>query len=111
RARVVLVEMLPHLLGPFSEPSQRHAREALEERGVEVRVGEQVERVEVTRVVLAGGEEIPTHTLVWAAGVKANPLGSVLGLPTGRGGRIEVGIDLNVTGHPRVWAIGDIAAS
>ena len=111
RARVVLVEMLPELLGPFSEPSRRHAREALEARGVEVRTGAQVERVEATRVVLAGGEEIPAHTLIWAAGVKANPLGSLLGLPTGRAGRIEVGPDLSVVGHPHVWAVGDIAAS
>ncbi|NLD76015.1 MAG: NAD(P)/FAD-dependent oxidoreductase [Acidimicrobiales bacterium] len=111
RARVVLVEMLPQLLGPFSDPSRRHAREALEERGVEVRVEEQVERVEATRVVLAGGEEIPAHTLIWAAGVKANPLGALLGLPTVGSGRIEVGPDLNVTGHPNVWAVGDIAAS
>lgn len=111
RARVVLVEMLPELLGPFSEPSRRHAREALEARGVEVRTEVQVESVEATRVVLAGGEEIPAHTLVWAAGVKANPLGSVLGLPTGRGGRIEVAPDLSVAGHPHVWAIGDVAAS
>lgn len=110
RARVVLVEMLDHLLSPFSEVSRRHARETLEERGVEVRTGEAVERVERDRIVLKSGEEIPTQTLVWAAGVQANPLGAALGLPTGRGGRIEVGPDLAVSGHPGVWAIGDVAA-
>jgi NADH dehydrogenase len=111
RARVVLVEMLPELLGPFSEPSRRHAREALEARGVEVRTQTQVEEVQATRVLLAGGEALPAHTLIWAAGVKANPLGAALGLPTGRAGRIEVRPDLSVVGHPNVWAVGDIAAS
>jgi NADH dehydrogenase len=126
RARVVLVEMRDELLAPFSPPSRRHARETLEDRGIEVRTGAQVERVEANRIVLAGGEVVPTHTLVWAAGVRANPLAEVLGLPTGPGGRVEVGPDLAVAGpastrpavrgpaadgRPSVWALGDIAAS
>lgn len=110
RARVVLVEMLPDLLGPFSPSSRAHARQALEERGVEVRSGAQVARVRATRVTLADGEELAAHTLVWAAGVKANPIGEALGLRTGRAGRIEVGPDLAVADHPGVWAIGDVAA-
>lgn len=110
RARVVLVEMQDHLLAPFAPVSQRHARETLEARGVEVRTGTRVERVRATRVQLAGGEELPCHTLVWAAGVQANPVGAALGLPTGRAGRIVVGSDLQVADHPGVWAIGDVAA-
>ena len=62
-------------------------------------------------VELVGGDVIPAHTLVWAAGVKANPIAAALGLPTGRGGRITVGPDLAVTGHGDVWAVGDVAAS
>lgn len=110
RARVVLVEMLDDLLMPFAPASRRHARETLVERGVEVRTGTQVASVGPTRVVLASGEEIPAHTLVWAAGVRANPLGAVLGLPTGRAGRIEVEPSLQVVDRPGVWAIGDVAA-
>ncbi|MCU1370863.1 MAG: FAD-dependent oxidoreductase [Ilumatobacteraceae bacterium] len=110
RARVVLVEMQDQLLGPFSPVSQAHAREALTQRGVEVRTGVQVARVRANRVTLADGEELAAHTLVWAAGVKANPIGAALGLRTGRAGRIEVGPDLAVSDHPGVWAIGDVAA-
>ena len=110
RARVVLVEMQDELLGTFGEGSRRHARETLVERGVEVRTGAQVARVRANRVVLADGEELAAHTLVWAAGVQANPLGRALGLATGRAGRIVVGPDLQVTDHPGVWAIGDVAA-
>lgn len=110
RARVVLVEMSDHLLGPFSPVSQEHARRTLVDRGVEVRTGVQVSRVRSTRVTFADGEELPAHTLVWAAGVQANPVGAALGLQTGRAGRIEVGPDLQVVDHPGVWAIGDVAA-
>jgi NADH dehydrogenase len=110
RARVVLVEMQDHLLGPFSAVSQAHAREALEERGVDVRTGVQVARVRANQVTFADGEELAAQTLIWAAGVQANPVGAALGLATGRGGRIEVGPDLSVRDHPGVWAIGDNAA-
>jgi NADH dehydrogenase len=110
RARIVLVEMADQLLGPFSRRSQQHAREALEQRGVEVRTGVQVARVRATRVTLADGDELAAHTLVWAAGVKANPIGQALGLRTGRAGRIAVGPNLEVPEHPGVWAIGDVAA-
>ncbi len=111
RARVVLVEMQDHLLAPFSPASQRHARETLVQRGVEIRTGTQVASVGVDRVELAGGEVLAAHTLIWAAGVKANPVAEALGLPVGRGGRVVVGPDLAVTGHPGVWALGDIAGS
>ncbi len=110
RARVVLVEMRDQLLAPFHPSSQEHARETLEARGVEVRTGVQVARVRGNRVELTTGEELSAHTLVWAAGVQANPVAAALGLPVGRAGRVEVGPDLAVRHHPGVWAIGDVAA-
>jgi NADH dehydrogenase len=78
---------------------------------VEIRTGTQVASVSADEVELAGGEVIAAQTLVWAAGVKANPVAEALGLPVGRGGRVEVGRDLAVVGHPGVWAVGDIAAA
>ena len=102
RARVVLVEMQDHLLGPFSPVSQAHAREALEERGVEVRTGRAGgPGARPTRSTFADGEELAAQTLIWAAGVQANPVAAALGLPTGRGGRIVVGPDLAVRRPPR----------
>jgi NADH dehydrogenase len=109
-ARVVLVEMQDTLLAPFQPQSQQHAIETLQDRGVEVRTGTQVARVRERTVELTGGEVVPAHTLVWAAGVKANPVAAALGLPTGRAGRIVVGTDLAVKGRPEVWAVGDVAA-
>lgn len=110
RARVILVEMRDALLGPFHESSQQQALDALRARRVEVRLGEAVAEVAPDHVRFASGEVLPARTVVWAAGVQAHPLAEALGLPTTRGGRIEVGPDLSVVGHPGVWAVGDIAA-
>jgi NADH dehydrogenase len=111
RARIVLVEMQDHLLHPFGPQSRRHALDTLRSRGVDVRLGAQVASVGPDRVTFADGEVLPCQTLVWAAGVQANPLAATLGLPQDRGGRIVVGADLQVTGQAGVWAVGDIAAS
>jgi NADH dehydrogenase len=110
KARVILVEMADTLLQPFSRESQRHARDRLRDMGVDVRTDEAVASVTPTRVTLASGEAIPAHTLVWAAGVQANPLAATLGVRTGRGGRIVVGPDLRIEDHYDAFAIGDIAA-
>jgi NADH dehydrogenase len=110
RARVILVEARDTLLSAFAPRSQRHAATTLAARGVELRFGEAVDEVTPDHVRMASGEVLPTQTVIWAAGVRAHPLAEALGLPTERQGRIVVGRDLAVTGHPGVWAIGDIAA-
>lgn len=109
RARVILVEMGDALLPPFRPRSQRHAIDALRRRGVDVRLATTVESVHADHVVLEGGERVPTHTLIWAAGVKANPLAEALGVELGSGGRIVVDADLSIEGRDDAWAIGDIA--
>jgi NADH:ubiquinone reductase (H+-translocating) len=60
-------------------------------------------------VVLAGGVTIPTRTLVWTAGVAANPLLAELGLPLDERRRVEVDEFMRVRGHEHVWALGDCA--
>ncbi|MEA3020345.1 MAG: hypothetical protein QOI47_1869 [Actinomycetota bacterium] len=109
-ARVVLLEMTDAVLGPFSERAQRHAAEQLRARGVDVRVGERVLAVGPGKVTLASGEVIPTRTVVWAAGVRANPLADRLGVDQARGGRIVVTAQLRIPEHPESFAIGDLAA-
>ncbi len=111
RARVVLVEMQDHLLHPFSASSRRHGLDTLRARGVEVRLGAAVAAVGADTVTFADGEVLACQTLVWAAGVAANPLATVLGVAQGRGGRIAVAPDLRIPSHPGGWAIGDIAAA
>lgn len=110
RARVVLIEMGGELLAPFRPASRRHARETLEDRGVEVRFGERVAEVSPGGVRLASGEELATHTVVWTAGVRANPLADRLGVEQSNGGRIPVAPDLSLASAPDVFVVGDIAA-
>ena len=109
RARVVLVEMADSLLTPFQRRSRRHAIDALRRRGVDVRLATRVESVASGHVVLEGGEQVPTRTLIWAAGVKANPLTGLLDVELGPAGRIVVAEDLSIPGRPGGWAIGDVA--
>jgi NADH dehydrogenase len=111
RARVVLLEATDHLLAPFHPSSRRHALEILARRGVEVRLGQALERATPDEVRLKDGTVIPTRTLVWGAGVRANPLADVLGLEQTRGGRIVVGDDLSVPGRPEVFVVGDLAGA
>ncbi len=111
RVSILLVEAVDQLLGPFHASSQDHALRALESRGVRVMLGRQVVRVTEEAVHLENGDAIPTRTLVWAAGVRANRLADALGLEQTRGGRIAVAPDLSVAAHPDVFVIGDLAGS
>ncbi len=109
-AKVVLVEMTDELLGSFKPPSRRHASQSLAGRGVDLRLGQAVKAVDNRSVTFESGEVLAAHTLIWAAGVKANPLVKALGLDTGAGGRIKVEDDLRIVGHSNAFAVGDIAA-
>ena len=108
KARVIMVEMGKEVLAPFKDNLRAYAKEALERRRVEVRLGEAVAEVGSTFVRLKSGEEIKAHTLIWAAGVRANPLADLLGVPQGRGGRIKLNPDLSVPDHPEIFVVGDM---
>jgi NADH:ubiquinone reductase (H+-translocating) len=108
-ARVILVERDSKLLGPFKEKLQQYTKKALEKRGVEIRLGEGVESIDQTRVTLTSGEVLKAHTLVWAAGLQANPLVQSLSIRLEHGGRIPVQPDLSLEEHPEVFAAGDVA--
>ncbi|MDX2075453.1 MAG: NAD(P)/FAD-dependent oxidoreductase [bacterium] len=109
RARVVLVEATNTLLIPYPERLQELARKQLESLGVEVILGKAVQKMEKNRVILADGEVIHTHTLVWSAGVKGSPLAKMLGVELARGDRIPVKPTMEVIGLENVYAVGDIA--
>lgn len=111
RAEVIMVEMAPHLLAAYDEPLREYAQEMLDKRGVKVRFNETVVRAEADKVHLKSGETIPTETLIWAAGVKANPLADTLGLDQKRSGQVLVNEDMSVPGHPEAYIVGDMAFS
>jgi NADH dehydrogenase len=111
RARVVLVEMNDHLLPGFSKPSQRAALQTLEARGVEVRLRTTLAKVTPEGVTFEDGASLPSRTVVWTAGVKANPLAASVPSETGKGGTVRVGADLSLPDHPEVFVIGDMAGA
>ncbi len=109
RARVILVEATNTLLTPYPERLRELARKQLESLGVEVIMGKAVQKMEKNRVILADGEIIHTHTLVWSAGVKGSPVARMLGVELARGDRIPVQPTLEVIGLDNIYAVGDIA--
>jgi len=110
RARVVLVEMANHVLGAFSPRSRAEALVELAARHVDVRLGVPIAAVGRDKVELADGTAIPTHTVLWTAGVKANPLANALSLAQTPRGEVIVRPDLSVPRYPEVFVIGDLAA-
>ncbi len=108
KARVILVEMGKEVLPAFKENLREYAKKTLQERRVEVRLGEAVSEVGATFVRLKSGEEIKAHTLIWAAGIRPNPLADLLGVPKGSGGRVKLNPDLSVPEHPELFVVGDM---
>jgi NADH dehydrogenase len=108
-AKLTLVEAGETVFSMFEPELQEYTKDKLEEWGVEVALGEVVTSITPTGVTLESGRTLDAHTLVWGAGLEANPIAESLGLDLQRGGRIPVGADLAVTGHPEVLAVGDIA--
>jgi NADH dehydrogenase len=107
--RVVLVEGADRVLPPYSPKLSAKAKVALERLGVEVRTDARVTAIDQDGVTI-GSEHIAARTVLWAAGVAASPLGKLLGAPTDRAGRVLVGADLSVPGHPEVFVVGDLMA-
>jgi NADH:ubiquinone reductase (H+-translocating) len=107
-ARVVLLEAGPRILAMFSEDQATRAAKDLEALGVEVRVRGAVTNIDRVGVQL-GEERLRAGTVLWAAGVKASPLGAKSGVAVDREGRVIVEPDLTVKDHPSVFVIGDQA--
>ena len=117
-ARVLLVDGASQVLPAFGDKLGAITRRELTKLGVEVRLGVMVTDLDATGVELTGAdgtvERIESVCKVWAAGVAGNPLGAHLAAQTGaevdRAGRVKVGPDLSLPGHPEVFVIGDLMA-
>lgn len=108
-ARVVLVEARDDLLAVYPEKLREAARRQLESLGVEVLTGAVVAEIAADHIRLRDGRIIPTHTVVWSAGVCGASLAGLLDVPLQPDGRIPVEPTLQVKGCEDVYAAGDIA--
>ncbi len=108
-ARIILVEAGPRVLPSFPEDLSAKAEVSLRRLCVDVRKNSPVTSIR-PGVVVVGDEHILASTVLWAAGVAASPLARSLGVPLDRAGRVLVGPDLTIAGHPEVFVIGDLAA-
>lgn len=107
--RILLLEATDKLLAAFPEDLREAAAQTLWRKYIEVRFGASVAEYDGTRITLKSGEIIPAHTLIWAAGVRAESLADTLGLPQKRQGRIAVLPTLQTAAYPEVFVIGDAA--
>ena len=107
RQRWVLVDAAPKILPEIPSRLGDYAARELWKRGVDIRVSTTLEAVEAHAVTLSDGSRLETETLVWTAGVRANPLLSRMGLPLDDRGRVVVDSTFKVDGVERVWALGD----
>ncbi len=108
-AMVYLLDAGPRILATFPEDLARTAASDLGKLGVKIRVKAAVTGMAHDAVAF-GDERIATATIIWAAGVTASPLGTSLGVPLEKGGRVPVQPDLTLAAHPAVFVIGDLAA-
>lgn len=115
-AKILLIELMDRILPTYPPDLSQKAAESAKRLGVTVMTGTKVVDVGERHVTVQQGEEtktIPTHTIIWAAGVQASPMGKVIQAQTGaeldRVGRVIVEPDLSVRGHPNIFVIGDLA--
>jgi NADH:ubiquinone reductase (H+-translocating) len=108
-ARLILVEAGPTLFAMFKQDIRSYTERVLEKLGVEVMTGDTVTSVTPTRVTLKSGSVLKAHTLVWGAGLQANPAVERLGVELAKGNRVRVDPDLRIPGRADAFAVGDIA--
>jgi len=116
-ARILLVEAMDRVLPTYPPGRSASARRQLERLGATVRTGTRVVGLDhrSVSVEMAGGvtEQIPARTVLWAAGILVSPfveaVAKAANAPTDRNGRILVGADLTMPGHPEIFAVGDAA--
>ncbi|MBM7097028.1 NAD(P)/FAD-dependent oxidoreductase [Bacillus sp. H-16] len=108
KVKIISVEAAPTALPGFDEELVEYAMNLLESRGVEFKINTPIKEVTENGVLLADGEEINSHTVVWTTGVRGNAIVEDSGFEAMRG-RVKVEKDLRAPHHDDVFIIGDCA--
>lgn len=109
--RVVLIDHNPYVGSDMGASARPVIEAALSENGVETMTGVGIAAVDEHGVTLSSGEVLAAGTVVWCAGMRANPLTAQLAGDRDRLGRLAVDDYLRVLGSPGVFAAGDVAAA
>jgi NADH dehydrogenase len=109
-ARIVLIEAGPRVMPTLPENLSDYVRRTLTAKGIEAMTQTRVTGCDMRGVDLDNGR-IDAGTIIWAAGVVASPAAQWIGAEHDRAGRVLVGPDLSVPGHPEIFALGDTAAA
>jgi NADH dehydrogenase len=104
-----LIEATPRLLNGMSDIAGKKALQYLQEMGVKVHLNCAVKSYDGHEVVFNTGEKLISKTLIWAAGVKGNPVAGLKAESLGRGTRIKTDEFNRVKGYNNIFAIGDVA--
>ncbi len=114
--KIILLEGMDRVLPPYSPDLSEKAKADLIQLGVTVRTSTLVTNIDGDRVTLKSGdntEELAAKTILWAAGVKASPMGQAIARCTGaqldRAGRVMVEPNLSIPQHPNIFVVGDLA--
>ncbi len=107
---MILLESGPRVLPGYAASAAARVQAAAAARGIAIRTGARVTRVEAGAVHLEGGERLPADAVVWVAGAAALPLFAGSGLETDEGGFVRIRPTLQCVGHDEVFAVGDCAA-
>lgn len=107
--QVLLVEMQPYLLAVYPPELRESAKKQLETLGVKVLLEQKVVDVAADHIRLGDGSRLETHTLIWAAGMRASNIAEMLGVELNRAGQIAIDPTTAVPELPGVYAVGDIA--
>jgi NADH dehydrogenase len=116
KARIILMEGAPRVLGPFPEDLSSKAEKLVTRLGVEVLKNVMVTNIDAAGVTFKRGdwsEKLGAKTVLWAGGVMATEFGRKLAKCTNaesdRSGRIKVNRDLTIPNYPDIFIIGDLA--
>lgn len=107
--RIVLIEAADNLLPGFPESCREYSNSRLSQMGIEVLVNSPVMQITEDSIQLKNGKIIPTHTVVWVAGVRGASMAQSAGLELTQNGRVKVLPSLQVLDHPEIYVIGDLA--
>lgn len=107
--RVVIIEGGDRVLGNFEPELSDYTLRSLEDKGVEVELGQNVTDIDADGITY-GAKHLATKTIVWGAGVAASPVAKWLGIEGDKAGRVSVEPDLSVPGMTGIYVIGDASS-